>query len=134
MAVTVGDEDGAFPFPVLREEVVVNYALGGRDIVVFFEPDTLSALGKPILSDADPVGSTGVFDPNLPSLDGEKLTFRAEGSAILDNETGSVWNILGQAVEGPLAGSQLTRIVHGDHFWFAWAAFNPDTRVYQGGG
>ena len=35
-------------------------------------------------------------------------------------------------VNGPLTGRQLTRIVHQDHFWFAWAAFKPATRIYQG--
>jgi len=28
----------------------------------------------------------------------------------------------------------LTKIVHADHFWFAWAAFKPDTLIYQGAG
>ena len=72
-----------------------------------------------------------MFDPNL---DGQKLTFRAGGDNIMDNETGSVWNILGQAIEGPLAGKELTRIVHADHFWFAWGAFKPDTLIYKGSG
>jgi hypothetical protein len=47
-------------------------------------------------------------------------------------QTGSIWNVLGQAVEGPLAGEQLSPIVHGDHLWFSWAAFNPDTLIYDG--
>jgi hypothetical protein len=41
-----------------------------------------------------------------------------------------VRDILGQAIDGPLAGAQLTPIVHGDHFWFSWAAFKPDTVIY----
>ena len=44
-------------------------------------------------------------------------------------ETGSEWNILGQAVAGPLTGAQLPPVLHGNHFWFAWAAFMPDTEV-----
>jgi hypothetical protein len=28
------------------------------------------------------------------------------------------------------AGSRLEPVVHGNHFWFAWAVFQPDTRVY----
>jgi hypothetical protein len=49
----------------------------------------------------------------------------------VDEETGSSWNVLGQAIDGPLAGKSLTPIVHGDHFWFARAAFKPDTIIYQ---
>ena len=73
------------------------------------------------------LGATGVFDPHL---DGRKLTFERDGDRIVDRETGSAWNILGQAVDGPLAGQELTPIVHGDHFWFSWAAFKPDTVIY----
>ena len=50
----------------------------------------------------------------------------------MDRQTGSRWNILGQAVEGPMAGERLSPMVHGDHFWFAWIAFNPGTEVYIG--
>ena len=36
------------------------------------------------------------------------------------------------ALDGPLFGQRLTKIVHGDHFWFAWGAFKPETLIYQG--
>ena len=68
------------------------------------------------------------------TLDGQALTFRVWGDAFVDNETGSVWDILGHAVEGPLSGKQLTPLVHANHFWFAWGAFNPDTVIYKGTG
>ena len=67
-------------------------------------------------------------------LDGQTLTLRADCDKFVDNETGSVWTILGQATEGPLAGKKLTPIVHANHFWFSWGAFKPDTRIYQGAG
>jgi hypothetical protein len=53
------------------------------------------------------------------------------GGSDLDVETGSHWNLLGHAVSGPMAGRQRTPIVHGDDFWFAWAAFKPATRIYR---
>jgi hypothetical protein len=34
------------------------------------------------------------------------------------------------AVDGPLSGRQLQPVVHADHFWFAWAAFVPQTRIW----
>ena len=34
------------------------------------------------------------------------------------------------APAGPLANSQLDPLVHGDHFWFAWAAFEPATTIW----
>ena len=75
------------------------------------------------------MGSTGVFEA---ALDGQELSFRAEGGGFVDDQTGSTWNVLGQSLSGPLAGQSLTPVVHGNHFWFAWAAFAPDTVVYQG--
>ena len=44
-----------------------------------------------------------------------------------DLETGSLWNVLGQAVEGELSGERLTVIPHLDTFWFAWLSYNPAT-------
>ena len=129
VAIAIDDVDAAFPFSLLEEEKVVNYNVNGQDVTVFFKFGTTSALDGRSIAGSRDIGSTAVFDPNL---NGRKLTFRAEDDKIVDDETGSVWNILGQAVEGPLAGEELTPIIHGDHFWFAWAAFKPDTLIYQG--
>ncbi|MDP7105413.1 MAG: DUF3179 domain-containing (seleno)protein, partial [SAR202 cluster bacterium] len=79
---------------------------------------TLSALDKSSIADSRDVGATGVFDTHV---DGKKLAFRVEGDRFVDEETGSTWNILGQAVDGPLKGQQLTPIVHTNVFWFAIA-------------
>jgi hypothetical protein len=99
--------------------------------VVFFKPGTRSALGDLLIGESDEIGATGVFEAGL---DGRKFTFYPDGDEFLDNETGTTWNLLGQATRGPKAGSALTPIVHGAHFWFAWAAFEPETVVYQGEG
>ena len=129
VAVTIGDADVAFPFSILERERVVNYSVNGRDLTVFFKPGTVSALDRSSIKESRDVGATGVFDP---IVDRQKLSFRTDGEDIVDNETGSVWNILGEAVEGPLTGKTLAPIVHANHFWFAWGAFKPDTKIYQG--
>ena len=128
-AVTIGDVDAAFPFTLLDTERVVNYTVGGLDVVVFFKPGTLSAFNSLLTGGPDAVGATGVFEAHL---DGRKLTFIPQGDTFVDNETGSVWNILGQATQGSLAGEMLTPVIHGNHFWFAWGAFKPNTLIYQG--
>ncbi len=128
-AVNIGQVDAAFPFTVLQQERVVNYTVAGQDLVIFFKPGTRSALDQLLIGDSREVGATGIFEPEL---DGQKLTFRADGDKFVDNETGSIWSLLGQAVAGPLTSKQLTPIVHANHLWFAWAAFKPDTLIYQG--
>ena len=96
--------------------------------MVFFKTGTTSALDQSSIKDSRDVGATGVFDAHV---DGRDLTFRADADGIFDNETGSSWNILGQAVEGSLKGTKLAPIVHANHFWFAWGVFKPDTLIYQ---
>ena len=88
-----------------------------------------SGSGSPKESETDASGATDVFDPGP---DGQRISIRAEGSRFVNDETGSVWNILGEAIEGPLAGKAMTPVVHGNHFWFVMAAFNPDTLIYRG--
>ena len=93
--------------------------------------ETLREEDRALIIDSNDVGATGVFDA---SLDGQKLTFSLKNDRFVDDQTGTSWNILGEALEGEMAGKSLTPIVHGNHFWFAWGAFNPDTLIYKGQG
>lgn len=128
VAVTVGNTDVAFPFSLLAKERLVTYALDGRDIVVFFKPGTRSALGSREIASAEDVGAAAVFEAHVGD---RTLNFRAQGDVFVDEQTGSRWNIIGQAIEGPLRGKKLAPVVHANHFWFAWAAFKPGTTIYR---
>ncbi len=128
-AIDSGDVSAALPLPVLETEVVVNYPINEPDVAVFFKPGTVSALDKTLIVDAKDIGATGVFDAYL---DGETLTFSLKDGNFVDDQTGATWNILGEGLEGEMAGKSLTPIVHGNHFWFAWGAFYPETLIYRG--
>ena len=130
-ALTVGDGALAFPFSFLESEGVVHHEAGDQDMVVFFRPGARSALDQYSIAGSRQVGSTGVF---LRDLDGQTLTFAIDGADFVDKETGTRWDIFGRGVSGPLAGEQLTPVVHANHFWFAWAAFRPDTKVVREAG
>jgi hypothetical protein len=67
----------------------------------------------------------------LRTLDDQTLTFIYDGTVIRDEETNSVWSIFGEAIDGELKGGQLDTVVSINHFWFSWAAFKPETRIYQ---
>jgi hypothetical protein len=129
VAVSIGSDEAAFPFSILEEERIVAHEMAGQDIVVFYKPGTKSALDNYVIADSRDVGATGVF---IPQMDGQNLTFRSEEDGFVDDQTGSEWNILGQALDGPLAGRALEPVVHANHFWFAWGAFKPNTHVYAG--
>ena len=51
---------------------------------------------------------------------------------VVDEETGSVWLISGEAISGPLEGSSLDRVEHLDTFWFSWSTYQPDTVLIEG--
>lgn len=126
VGLTVADLDVAYPFPVLAQRPIYHDSVNGTELVVFFADGTLSPFPGPENTEKRVVGSTGVF---LPVVDGESLEFRSKEGLIVDKQTGSTWNILGHAVDGPLTGADLEPVLHGNHFWFAWAAFKPDTLI-----
>ena len=128
LTVDLGGEAVAYPYAVLEKVRAVNDVAGGRPVVVFWATGVASALDAGTIAQGRDVGAAAAFSPEL---DGRRLTFRGEGERIVDVETGSAWDILGRAVAGELAGRQLTPIVSVNHFWFSWAAFKPETRVYQ---
>ena len=121
-------EPVAYPYEVLRETPAVNDVVAGEPIAVLWQEGTASALDGDSVEAGRDVGSVGAFSREL---DGRTLTVRSEGGGIFDRETGSEWNVLGRAVAGELEGSQLEPVVSIDHFWFSWAAFRPETRVYK---
>lgn len=102
----------AYPLQILMWHEIVNATVGDLPVTVTFCP----------------LCNTGIaFDRNF---DGQVLDFGTTRDRILDQETGSEWNLLGQAVSGDLAGTQLQPIPSINHFWFSWAAFRPETSIY----
>ncbi len=128
LTIDLDGEAVAYPYDVLQQVKVVNDTVGGMNIVVFWAAGTASALDADTVAGGRDVGAADAFSREL---DGQTLTFVSNGSQIIDNETGSEWDVLGRAVNGSLAGKQLTPVVAVNHFWFSWAAFKPETRVYQ---
>jgi hypothetical protein len=62
------------------------------------------------------------------------LTFRVENDRFVDEETGSTWTVEGIAIDGPRQGERLDA-APGTFvsFWFAWAAFQPETLIWGPG-
>ncbi len=122
----------AYAWSALERERVIQDSFDGIDLVVFWTPGARSALDDSVIADAREIGATAVFET---SLDGAAHSFRPNaddpsGRTFVDEQTGSVWDIFGRAVAGELSGAQLTWVIHSDHFWFAWQAFHPATRVW----
>jgi len=124
----VGGEAIAYPFGALQDEVVVNDTAGERDILAVWQPGTFSALDQRQIDQSQDIGTAALYSRELE--DGTVLTFVAEEGTIVDEQTGSEWNAFGRATAGELEGTQLRQFVAGSHFWFAWAAFQPESQVY----
>ena len=99
-------------------------SVGDASLVILWKPGQSSALDAAGIDAGRDVGSVGVF---RPEIDGRPLTFEPAADGFEDVETGSSWNILGEAISGPLEGKKLEAIAHLDTFWFAWLSYNPAT-------
>lgn len=127
-AVEVDGEYAAYPFSALRKAQVINDIVGEWPIVVFWQDGTGSALNSRRMDYGREVGSSAVY---LREVADQALTFEHVEGAFQDVETGSRWNLFGEAINGPLEGQALTPVLYGEYFWFAWSAFQPETRVWS---
>ena len=130
LAAEINGQAVAYAFAALRDQPFINDCVMDRDIVVFWQAGAVSALDSAEIDSSKDVGMALMYERVLPS--GESLTFRYESGNFIDNETGSRWNIWGEATHGALAGRHLRQLHAFPHFWFAWAAFYPQTSLYTG--
>jgi len=128
VGIAIGNARRAYPWPLLEQRRVVHDTLGSERFVIFWAPGTLSALDAAQIARSRAVGATAVYRARL---DDRALTFEAGPNGVRDRETGSRWNFFGTATAGPLTGRRLAPIQHVDAFWFAWAAFNPATTIWE---
>jgi len=101
----------AVPFGALNDGTparVVSVAVGGTEKTVFWSRDARTAMA---------------FETSS--------TFTVDNGRIVDVGTGSVWSVEGRAVEGPRKGERLSPVEEAYvAFWFAWAAFQPETTLW----
>ncbi len=128
LTVELGGEAVAYPYDVLQSVGVINDVVDGEAIVVFWQPGAASAVDAVRIAEGRDVGAAVAYSRQL---DSRTLSFVYKDGRILDENTGSEWDVLGKAVTGELAGKQLKPIIAINHFWFSWAAFKPETRIYQ---
>jgi len=117
LGIPVGSGGTVFPFGALEElgpRAAVHTQAGGPRRVVFWDGSRQAAMAYRAASDHG------------------ELTFTLREGKIVDQETGSVWEIDGVASEGPLAGQRLEAVPEAFvAFWFAWPAFFPDIQLWS---
>ncbi|NIR49654.1 DUF3179 domain-containing protein [candidate division KSB1 bacterium] len=71
------------------------------------------------------------------TVDGTPLNFELEDGTrtfpftFKDGETGTIWNVLGEGINGPLTGTKLKKTLSYNAYWFAWAAFYRGADIYD---
>jgi hypothetical protein len=131
VGVRVGTATKAYPFSVLVEAPAVNDALASTPITVWWADTGAADNFDSARPGEGRVIGTGIAF--LATVDGQALTFEAAGDGTFrDTDPRPTWTLFGEAVEGPLAGTQLEPALHQNEFWFAWAAFNEGAPVHGG--
>ncbi len=117
----IPDGKGGIAFPFFELDAqgpfeAVRTSVQGQDVVVFW--------------DRARQGATAF----RPRAGGRALTFEAREGGFFDAETGSTWRLDGLAIDGELEGERLEPIDEAYvAFWFAWALFQPETLLWEGG-
>lgn len=129
VALRVDGLSKAYPFIEISDERSVNDEVAGTPVlVVYGADDTASILDSGDVTQGRGVGVGLAFEREV---EGQVLTFESLGDdRFEDRETGTVWDLFGNGLEGPLAGTELTPLVSTNELWFAWAAFNQGSPVY----
>lgn len=127
LAVDLNDDPVAYDYVTLARERVINDVVGGVPVVVFWKEGTASALDARTVDGGADVGAAAAY---RREVDGIVTTFSWNGSAFVDDATGTTWSITGEGLDGPLADTDLESVPAFNHFWFSWAVFRPSTRVW----
>lgn len=121
----IGSQTIVYPFHTLGEAGLINDTVDGHAVVAFWQAGNVDA--ENTVQPGVDVGMAVLF---YRTVNGQTLTFVRRGANIEDAETGSVWTIFGEAVEGPLKRTHLEQVEGMAAFWFAWVSSYPQTHIY----
>lgn len=119
LGIRFGETAKAYPFPSLGTEAVINDIVADNAILVVYYHQEQYAIPFNRVVD----GQTLTFEKTLPRDTVYPFLLR-------DKETGSTWNLKGEAIAGPLQNKTLEQLPSHNAFWFAWATFWQNTGIY----
>jgi hypothetical protein len=106
------ERERVYPMRRVSDRRVIHDTIDGAPIVIFGHP-------------SDPYAALAF----RPEAGGRALRFEPSPKGPRDLETGSLWTVNGEAIEGPLAGSRLPFVDSHMSEWFVWAAHFPDVEI-----
>lgn len=136
-------EDRGFVFPVSEEHQDTRLPLADHVLAVkvdgMAKAYPLDTLGDAVVNDTLNSQAIVIFSlasgPSgaayLSTLDGQKLTFSFRDGRYVDDETGSTWNLAGEATAGPMLGVMLEPVPTLFSFWFTVSTIYPEIEIYS---
>ncbi len=114
--ISSGDSSVAYPISSFGENLtILNHEINEEKIVVAISTGMNFAISfKRVLDDGTELEFTAI-NGKLP--------------VIMKDQSGNEWDLFGRSVSGPLKGEELGKLTSHNAYWFAWAAFHPDTEI-----
>ena len=118
----------AVPFPEgdAVQDSVFTIDVAARRVVLLFDASTVSEVDNRRMFDSRHIGRFSAFE----APDGAFTPVR-DGTGAFSDETGTVWDMLGNAVDGTGAGARLTPVTHYTSFWFSASGNYPGLQLAQ---
>ena len=116
VGVEVKGEHKAYSLDYLSKNIIVNDMVNGFPLTIICDK------------------TNDIIDVFERTHNGQILTFQArispETFTMVDKETGSTWNIKGEAIAGGQQGQHLQAYPHASRvFWMVWYNYYPTTQV-----
>ena len=111
ITIRVGESNGAYPVSRLGS-TAINDELGGEPIAVFILEEENSAAAF------------------FRMIDEQELTFQLRDGLFQDQETGSIWDLAGEAISGPFKGRRLVPVPSLRSYWFSAVTAFPNLELY----
>ena len=116
IGINVGGAASAYPVTALQKQNPIIDTVGGTPLIVVMSED-----GQ----------SVRAFERNVEGHEREFFLKPNSSPLRLIDDQGTEWDFAGTALNGKLAGKQLTRISVLKDYWFDWKTYNPKTSVYS---
>ena len=121
IGVALGGHAKAYPISALEKTGLIADEVGDQKaVVLWYGPTRTAAIYGTEVDETNPTQSVTLA-----------VDSKVAAAPFVDRETGSRWDIVGRAVDGPLKGRTLRWLPGVQCRWFAWSAEYPETRLYS---
>ena len=113
--INVNGAAAAYPITALKKQNPITDKPGGTPLILLMSED-----GQ----------SVRAFERKVEGVEREFFLKPNSSPLRLIDDQGTEWDFTGTALNGILAGQQLTRIPVLKDYWFDWKTYNPNTSIY----